>query len=489
MKTGNIFYDTLPKIEQEKYKILFEDKSDWYIEDNNGNQNWNQSKEKINDFDDKLKKFIIYQSGLSQYNLSFLHFPPFDIKNYNFEKDREIIFCNSIFYGKTDFHSGFAKYIEETNFENATFREKVDFSQYTFGHKISFKKTTFNKDVDFKLSNFTKYINFRITTFKKDVNFDEAIFENKVSFWGAKFHGKVHFDSTDFRNIFNFTKTQIHEITLVNTNVENANLLEISAYDETNSENSKPLTANNFVNKESARLIKDHFEKQNNITEANKYFVIEQEKYIEELDNSKNKTENGKRAKLIPLYLNKYVSYFGTDWIRGLLILSLFGYLVLFSYMILRYSLFSYPNQFYMAGDWRSSNLATTLFDFIIISFLYIINLKFKKIKYFFWRKLPDLKRYSIVKRYEKIFWLFRIIMNIKKYAIIFLTVIVIFIIFYLSQNNTTNLISQLLNPINAFKDDDTFKGYEAFGVMVRIISATIIYQIIVAFRQFTRRS
>ncbi|CUV65762.1 membrane hypothetical protein [Sulfurovum sp. enrichment culture clone C5] len=480
MKTGNIFYDTLPKIEQEKYKILFEDKSDWYIEDNNGNQNWNQSKEKINDFDDKLKKFII-----SQYNLSFLHFPPFDIKNYIFKKDREVIFCNSIFYGKTDFNSGFTKYIQETNFENATFREKVDFSQYTFGYKISFKSTTFNKDVDFKLSNFTKYINFRSTTFKKDVNFDEAIFENKVSFWGAIFHDKVHFDSTVFKETFNFTKTQINKITLVNTNVENANLLEISAYDETNPKDPKPLTKDNFENKESARLIKAHFEKQNNITEANKYFVIEQEKYIDELKDKDNKTEGGKLTKLFPLYLNKYVSNFGTDWLRSILILFLWGFVALFLYMTNRYSLFTFPNEFYMANEWNKSNIVTTVFIFIIFVLAYLLNLYFVEVQNY--KRKAIIGYFRFLHKHIKIkSKLYKTLMIIK-FCILSLVAICIFI-FCLYDSNLFNLISKLINPINAFKDDETFKGYEAFGAMVRIISATIIYQIIVAFRQFTRR-
>ncbi|MEJ2497427.1 MAG: pentapeptide repeat-containing protein [Sulfurovaceae bacterium] len=303
MKTGNDFYDKLPKEEQEQYTILFEDKSGWYTEDGNGEKDWSGSEDKIKQFDESCNKFIKLQNN--PIYLSFLHFPSVDIKNYNFEKNREIIFCNSIFYGEIDFHSGFTKYIQETNFENAIFKEKVDFGEYTFGHKISFKSTTFKKDVNFKLSNFTRYINFRSTTFNKDVNFDEANFENKVSFWGAIFADEAHFDSTVFKQAFNFTKTQITNITFVNSDIKNGNFLYISAYNKDNPKNPKPLTKGNLKNKESARLIKDHFEKQNNIIEANKYFRIEQDKYLEELINDgywKNKGD------IAVVFLNKIIS-------------------------------------------------------------------------------------------------------------------------------------------------------------------------------------
>ncbi len=63
---------------------------------------------------------------------------------------------------------------------------------------------------------------------------------------------------------------------------------------------------------------------------------------------------------------------------------------------------------------------------------------------------------------------------------------------FYFGWGNAleaTNLAIKLINPTNLFKDDETFKNLELYGVIVRVITATILYQLLVAFRQNTRRT
>ena len=440
---------------------------------------------------------------------------------------QDVDFSESTFSDVANF--GYSKY-SYASFQECNFKMNANFSRSIFNNHIVFTKTTFSKNIDISFSVFKDYsffnvcdfigkANFMGVSFKKEVRlyyaifrgkttferanfikkaiFQNTIFENETSFMYSIFNNETNFYDAVFKKEINFQATKFKGFTILGnislgilniTGISHKNniiLLALHGY-ENNQKN--PLKPKNFFNKESARLIKDHFEKQNNITEANKYFVIEQEKHIEALNNPKNKTENSKLVKLIPLYLNKYISNFGIDWFRGLLTLSLFGYVVLFFYMALRYLPFNYPNQFYMAGNWQTSNLSATLFSFIVIAILYTINLKYVKIQ----EKLSNLKRYSVVKRYKKIFWLLRItrniISNIVRYKIILSIVVIICVLSYLSKNDTTNLITQLLNPINAFKDDETFKGYETFGAIVRIISATIIYQIIVAFRQNTRR-
>jgi len=88
-----------------------------------------------------------------------------------------------------------------------------------------------------------------------------------------------------------------------------------------------------FENKESSRFIKTHLEKENNVTESNKYFVIEQELYINELRNDKVKQVNNYQN-LFVLYLNKFVSNFGTDWIRPIFVIFSFGFLASFLYIL-----------------------------------------------------------------------------------------------------------------------------------------------------------
>lgn len=418
-------------------------------------------KNKIDEFNNALGRVINLQNLIiDRLDLSYIHFPIMTIQNITINQ-KNIFFSNCVFHGNADFFAQIFHGI--CRFENSHFKDSANFRGATFKKKVFFNKCIF----------------------EHNVRFIEAIFENKVSFWGAIFHDKVHFDSTVFKETFNFTKTQINKITLVNTNVENANLLEISAYDETNPKDPKPLTKDNFENKESARLIKAHFEKQNNITEANKYFVIEQEKYIDELKDKDNKTEGGKLTKLFPLYINKLVSNFGTDWVRSIIVLFLWGFVSLFSFMIFRYSCFTYPNEFYMANEWNKSNIVITVFIFIIFVLAYLLNLYFVEVQNYKRKAIIGYFRflYKHIKIKSKLYKTLMII----KFCTLSLVAICIFI-FCLYDSNLFNLISKLINPINAFKDDETFKGYEAFGAIIRIVSATIIYQIIVAFRQFTRR-
>ncbi len=460
-------------INQKEYDILFKDKSGWYDALPNNKQDWSDYQNEIKKFYKSLQKIIVLQKNQNEYNLSYLHFPPFNSRDIFIDNiiDKNIAFNNAVFHGEADFMS--ATFKNEANFMSATFKNEANFMDVTFENEVDFCSATFKDEADFW-----------DTTFEGEAIFLNATFEGDVSFNDATAKKTIHLIFAHIEEFFDASGMSFNLLDIKGTYFESPLLLGLSACENGHK---VPLGPKHFANKESARLIKDHFEKQGNITEANKYFRIEQEKHIEALKREETK-EHNKLGALITLYLNKYVSNFGIDWFRGLLTLSLFGYVVLFFYMALRYSPFNYPNQFYMAGDWHSSNLSATLFSFIVIAIFYTINLKYVKIQ----EKLLDLKRYSVVKRYKKIFWLLRItrniISNIVRYKIILSIVVIICVLSCLSKNDTTNLITQLLNPLNAFKDVDTYKGYETFGAIVRIISATIIYQIIVAFRQNTRR-
>lgn len=285
--------------------------------------------------------------------------------------------------------------------------------------------------------------------FKKNISLFWNSFEKNANFIGSKFEMLFLSESSisrtldltyiEIKNKLDLTNVSFSKINFINSYINNANLLALHSYNE--KFGTKPLEPIHFINKESARLIKAHFEKQNNITEANKYFVIEQEKYIEELKNNENRTDDNRVRKLIPLYFNKIVSHFGTDWVRAILILLLWG--------IIADNIFLFIKGNNLVFNWKYFGFIV----FLALSYLatYTHNAKGKISKELFFGLL------------------------------LFIYIIFVF-------NDSLNHIVKLLNPINAFKDDETFEGYEAFGALVRVISATIIYQIIVAFRQFTRR-
>lgn len=421
----NDFYHYLKADQKEKFAMLFKDKNKWYERRLDGTIN--HDKRTIDDatfnrYKEALKDFIELQKDEVEYDLNSIHFAGFN--------------CSD-FFGK-----GIDKPI---SFGSATFSDRTDFFNHIFSGKANFSYATFSGE--------TRFLN--------------ATFSDEAYFFYAIFSGKASFRQVIFEKIFLLSYAKINTLDIENIKYEDANFLHIVGIDKNKKLHS--LTKENFASKESARLIKAHFEEAGNITEANKYFVIEQEKYIEALRDKNNKTENGKTVKLIPLYLNKYISHFGTDWLRSVLSLFLFGFIALFSYMTLRYSFLTFPNEFYISGEWHQSNILNTMSLFGVLFLIYFINISIDEFKQF----RPKLV--EIYKKYPKIFYL--------------LSIFALAIFIYASYDSDLfNLISKLINPINAFKDDDTYQGYEAFGMIVRIMSATIIYQIIVAFRQFTRR-
>ena len=214
------------------------------------------------------------------------------------------------------------------------------------------------------------------------------------------------------------------------------------------------LNKNHFLNKESARLIKTYFEKQNNITEANKYFQIEQELYIDELH--RTETNPNRIPTLITLYLNKWVSNFGTDWIRPLLFLFTLSYLFMRFYIDLDIYL---PTKDEHIKHFTQVSDIQYIWTMLVAWGLIYLSTFFKS------QKL--------------IFWILIIVGSITSIAALGM---------YDNVLAMQNYIIQLTNPINAFKNMNLYDGIEIYGAFVRIVVVTIIYQFIVAFRQNTRR-
>ena len=234
-------------------------------------------------------------------------------------------------------------------------------------------------------------------------SFIKTNFRENAFFNDGTYLSEMYFRGSYFEKIIDFSNSSFDKLDLTNT------YMNITNFNNIKNSNSNKTFIEIFANRETARIIKSHYEKQNNILEANKYFVIEQEKYIDELKKIKTIIPKAINGLSLPIRLNKLVSNFGTDWVRAILALLVWAI---------------------------ASNLLFGLFNSSYISIFEIMK---------------DKPIYAIGIEY-------------------------------------INTLTKMINPINAFKDDDIFKGYEAFGAIVRIISTTIIYQFLVAFRQNTRR-
>lgn len=153
---------------------------------------------------------------------------------------KSLDFSESTFHGKVKVKNCIK--IDNANFTNTVFKDLADFYKSHF-YNVTFNKTTFNDIVVFTESKFYKDVNFKYTTFEKLALFRKTVFEKIVDFEDSIFK-------------------------------EEANFLDITA---------------NMANRETARIIKNSFEQQNNIIEANRFYALEMKEREKELSKTINK--------------------------------------------------------------------------------------------------------------------------------------------------------------------------------------------------------
>lgn len=417
------------KITQNEYDIIFSEKKDWFNLNKEGKHDWSKSKDKQKVFRTTFQKVITLLDELETNDLNFkyINFPPIDFNTFDINWEKNIFFNASNFLG-------------ETNFRSISFKSSTSFLKCIFHDKVYFINFKFKSHTYFAGSIFYKY-----------VTFERGIFEHEVRFMHSTFHAQVSFLAINFNEYADFRKMSFKQIKLANIKFENSDLLMLSGY-----ENNKrvPLNKIHFANKESAKILKAHFENQNNITESNKYFSLEQELNIEYL--KKTKTELNIIPILITLYLNKWVSNFGTDWIRSLLFLFTLSYLFMRFYIDLDIYL---PTKDEHIKHFTQVSDIRYIWTMLVSWGLIYLSTFFKSNKFILW----SLVSLGIVTG----------IIGLNNYD---------------SVLAMQNYIIQLTNPINAFKNMNLYDGIEIFGAFVRIVVLTIIYQFIVAFRQNTRR-
>ncbi len=287
------------KITKAEYKLLFEDK-----------EGYTEEQELL--FDAALQKVINLQTDAALILLDMVVFPYFEFQRYTFPAEATLSFDHAIFSNKSNFEH--AHFTQDVIFEGATFRGKAYFRDVHFGGKATFTSATFLEKSYFRRSVFEKEAYFLSTTFIQKADLRDVIFHDKALFRGAV-----------CKDLIQFSGAQISSLDLETSRFDDASYLHLHGVGQ---QGGKPtlLSGKHFPNKESARHIKAHFEKQNNITEANKYFVIEQSLYLDELISEDWWSHKGR---IFTLALHKLVSNSGTSWIKVLLWILLFALLVL----------------------------------------------------------------------------------------------------------------------------------------------------------------
>jgi len=110
--------------------------------------------------------------------------------------DSPVIFKLASFRYKVSFKG--LTFCENADFNGCTFSEPVDFSETVF--KKMFWTCSFENRVSFASANFSKGVDFWGKIFYKDANFKSAVFENGVSFAESVFYGEFCFSNTRILN-------------------------------------------------------------------------------------------------------------------------------------------------------------------------------------------------------------------------------------------------------------------------------------------------
>lgn len=398
-------------------------------------------------FEKALKKVIQLQNKQKEYNLSYIDFLNFNHDNYQFNS-KKINFSYATFLNKVYFnHIVFEKGI---NFWHTTFKEDVHFYDNEIKGESKFENAIFEMDAKFNRNIFIRGANFNRTLFKGnctfienkflcDTFFESVIFEKDCDLSRCSFEDRISLKNTNIKELFEFSDTRFSKLNVVGIRFDKANFLNIKGI---KNKQETVISFHFFENKESARIIKSHVEKENNIIDSNRFFSIEQELYTNEL---KKSNEPDRWQNLFVLWLNKYVSYFGTDWVRPIFVMMIFTFLFTGIYSILQ------------DGD-EGINFLNSQW-YLLIGFGYSILL------YIFYHQ--------------------------KLWKTLIFSIMVYLLAIYLDQDikELINNSAKLVNPLNIFKEDKNyFEDMVLYGMFIKLTISTFFYQFVISFRQNTRR-
>ena len=372
-------------------KCIFHcEKNNW--EKENINYFWKELRKYtsvIDKYDGKtLDNSIPYFSSLISKTYAFnkFIFPEFDkinrlssseIKNFfNTEEkifEKDVDFSEAIFLDDAGFYS--VQFNGRVIFSKTEFRKDVDFVEAKFNKEVYFLDITLtNKNINFirskyldkltirninsgsylsiemgecefnkaefdnlsvnnlllKNSKFNKEVNFNSIEINDNMDLTNVKFFDSTSFNKSKFLNIINFDSTVFYSSASFIKTKFNLLDLKycsfigNTNFLNANSSFTSEY--------KGLK---IKNRETARIIKNSFEQQNNIIEANKFYALEMKEREKELEKDK---KNGKNLfEWLVFKIHGITSNHSQNWNLALFWIVIVGILTsLFNFYIMK---------------------------------------------------------------------------------------------------------------------------------------------------------
>lgn len=297
--------------------------------------------------------------------------------------DSEVYFNNATFNEEVTFKGlkfkknvdfGGCRFLKKVDFSNCVFEE--EFNPSSFESTVNFSHSVFKEDVMFCGKHFDGFTDFSCTRFEKGLDFKDSVFEDELKFHDAILNGDSFFEGVEFKkkvNSWNLTCNKSISFKWANfrekanfsdmnvnsgkTNFHGANF-EKNAYFYNSDLNKLVLTKSVIekgvyfldskiekANRETWRIIKNEFIKQNNKIESLNYHALEMKEYEKELFGIKKKLKyslfrfirdfylvftKGDRTNKFVIFINRITNGFNLYPFRGIsftLIATLFFYL------------------------------------------------------------------------------------------------------------------------------------------------------------------
>lgn len=407
------------------------------------------------EFEQEIKKNQQNDSGtLEIKNLSITTEMKQDIFKELHEDIKKIKFTNSSFKGGISFF-GEIKQVE-LEFDECTIT-KFTINGLHLTQPIEMISSTI-ESLECKNNSQLNYISLQLCELD-ELYIEDTSINNKLRFGKVKVKESILINDCELGSIdLSGTRTDKLYFTIIKINdkinleglfCKEATILKLSSKDDSN-----VLKKENIENADTARFIKNQYRKQGDIVRANIYNTIEKDLHIQNSD-----TIN-MRKDILTLYLAKYTSNFGRDWILPLLWMQFFLFVFTSIYL-------------YFGGEAIVSDKKTLFYEMPITGYWVATGITLTQtLGYIF--------------TYKKRIW--------NAAVVFFPALVYILCIFtdkYCEGLNVYDMINKsasLMNPFNMFKPNiHYFDDMVLFGMFIKFTYFILWYQFIVAFRSVTR--
>lgn len=381
-----------------------------------------------------VEDLLFYNCTFKKIICEGIHFKKQIFKNNNLYEDlqfEELSFIRCEFdkkflitYNKPEENNNTFFEIKKLDLTDSIFHSKVEMKEINFSNNSIFNNTKFNELCDFYGSKFNNINYFTKTTFNDICVFTNVTFKNDVDFKYTTFGKLALFKEAIFEKKLNLEDTIIKE---------EINFLKIKTKDN------KELNSENMENRETARIIKNSFEKQNNIIEANKFYALEMKEREKELEEDIKKGKN--IFEWLVFKIHGLASNHSQDWLLPI-------------FWILNISILI---PFFKLVCFETLKIEMTIF---IITYFYLLT--------------------------------YLVVFSDKYRAItIIISSFLIYMVFYkLSPSINLNSMSSNLNPFSIMIESNGAenKDLDFITLIFKSTVAYLIYQLIISIRQNTRR-